>query len=150
MAVLSRRIACASLVVSVEALPDPARMPPAVLAPGSTTTRLVPSRSICLRTASLAPWPTATMAIKAATPMKTPSMVSAERIMLRQIAWMAAAMIISANPQKVLARRAAVGIGRCEREIGTPPAAGAAVFPGFGFSTSETIWPSRMVKVRSA
>ena len=125
-------------------------MPPAVLAPGSTTTRLVPSRSICLRTASLAPWPTATMAINAATPMKTPSMVNAERIMLRQIACIAAAIIISPNPQKVLARRAAAGIGRWECRNGTPPVAGSAVFPIFGFCASETIRPSRMVKVRSA
>src|ERR1035437_4741207 len=102
-------------MVSVEALPDPARMPPDVLAPGSTTTRLVPSRSICLRTASLAPWPTATMAIKAATPIKTPSMVKAERIMLRQSACMAAAMIISPKLKMGLLRRAAAGNGRCAR-----------------------------------
>ncbi len=74
------------------------------------------------------------MAISAATPMKTPSMVKAERIMLRQIACMAAAMIISAKAQKAYCcavRRpasAAVNV-----DIGTPPVAGAAVFAGFGF-----------------
>ena len=148
---LSRWIACASLVVSVEALPEPARMPPAVRAPGSTTTRLVPSRSICLRTASLAPWPTATMAIKAATPMKTPSMVKADRIMLRQIACMAAAMIITAKPQKVLVRLALATYGRCGCATGGPaPRSGSAALASLGFCTSETISPSRMVRVRSA
>ena len=126
-------------------------MPPAVRAPGSTTTRLVPSRSICLRTASLAPWPTATMAIRAATPMKTPSIVKAERIMLRQIACMAAAMIITAKLQKVLVRRAVARNGRGGCGIGGPapgaaPRGDSTATAGFGFRTSETIWPSRMVK----
>ena len=84
-------MARASATVSVEALPKPARIPPVVSAPGRMTTTLVPRLSICLRTASLAPWPTATMAISAATPMNTPSMVSAERILLRPIACAAAA-----------------------------------------------------------
>ena len=88
----------------VEALPEPARTPPELTAPGTTTSRLVPRLSICLRTASLAPWPTATMAISAATPMKTPSMVSAERVRLRPIAWIAAAAIISAKAQAAVAR----------------------------------------------
>ena len=142
-------------MVSVEALPDPARMPPDVLAPGNTTTRLVPSRSICLRTASLAPWPTATMAIKAATPMKTPSIVSAERIMLRQSACMAAAMIISPKLKMGLLRRAAVRNGRCagtaEKASSAASARGAApILAGFGLRVSETTCPSRMVNTRSA
>ena len=74
-------------------------MPPISAAPGTTTNRLVPRLSICLRTASLAPWPTAIMAISAATPMKTPSMVSAERILLRASAWVAAVRIIRARAQ---------------------------------------------------
>ena len=61
------------------------------------TTRLVPSLAISFRTASLAPWPTDTMTINAATPMKTPSIVSAERILLRQIASAAAVITIQAN-----------------------------------------------------
>ena len=43
----------------------------------------VPKLSSCFLTAALAPSPTATMAISAATPMKTPSIVSAERSLLR-------------------------------------------------------------------
>jgi len=62
---------------------------------------LVPRLSICLRTASLAPWPTATIAINAATPMNTPSIVSAERILLRASACSAAPAIISAKAAPV-------------------------------------------------
>ena len=94
------------------------------------------------------------MAIKAATPMKTPSIVKAERIMLRQMACTAAAMIIRPTPQTVPARRATAGIDRagCASDKGSPGAAAssvAATLTGFGLRTSETICPSRIVKVRS-
>src|SRR5262249_47171024 len=79
----SFRMASASATVSVEALPNPARTPLLVVAPGSTTSRLVPRLAICASTAALAPCPTATMAIRAATPMNTPRTVSAERSLLR-------------------------------------------------------------------
>ena len=45
---------------------------------------------------------TDTITIRAATPMKTPSMVSAERILLRQIASAAAVITIQANGQDAL------------------------------------------------
>jgi hypothetical protein len=59
---------------------------------------LVPRFSICLRIASLAPLPTATTMMSAPTPIYTPSMVNAERILLRPVAWAAAMRIISAKP----------------------------------------------------
>ena len=124
-------------------------------APGRMTTRLVPSLAISLRTASLAPWPTATMAINAATPMKTPSIVSADRILLRQIACAAAVSIIQANAQTrpdrsrercVLTsdgKQVALGAsGSGDRRSRSAPARRR-------FS-SEMIWPSRMVRTRSA
>ena len=65
-----------------------------LVAPGWTTTMLVPRLSSCFLTAALAPSPTATMAISAATPMKTPSMVRAERSLLRARACREAKKII--------------------------------------------------------
>ena len=47
---------------------DPARTPFVIVAPGTRSRKFVPRLSICLRTAWLAPCPTATMAISAATP----------------------------------------------------------------------------------
>ena len=76
-------MASASLTVSVEALPNPARTPLLVVAPGRTTSRLVPRLAISASTAALAPCPTATIAMSAATPMNTPRTVSAERSLLR-------------------------------------------------------------------
>ena len=90
------------------------------------------------------------MAISAATPMKTPSMVSAERIMLRRIACTAAAMIISPKLQKALGRGAAPGAARCRRRNGTGALADVASPAGFGFRLSEMTSPSRMVSTRSA
>ena len=86
--------------------------------------------------------------------MKTPSIVKAERIMLRQIACMAAAMIIRAKPHTVPAFRATAGNGRdgCASDSGSPGAAASnvgATLTGAGLRTSETICPSRIVKVRS-
>ena len=51
-------------------------------------------------TASLAPSPTATIAMSAATPMKTPSTVRAERSLFRPIACAAAARTIIVKPEK--------------------------------------------------
>src|SRR5208337_542876 len=79
-------IAIASPTVSVELVPSPARTPLAVVAPGSTTSRLVPRLFICASTDDFAPSPTATIVITAATPMKIPSIVSAARSLLRLIA----------------------------------------------------------------
>ena len=84
----------ASTTVRVDALPAPARTPPAVVAPGWTTTMFVPKLSNCFCTAALAPSPTATMAMSAATPMNTPNMVKAERSLLRARACREAETII--------------------------------------------------------
>ena len=115
----------------------------------------MPRLSICLRTASLAPWPTATMAISAATPMNTPSMVSAERILLRASAWTAAAAIIMVRmPRRPVG---APGCAVARRPAGAskavPAARAAAVAqPACGLLTcsSDMIWPSRIVTTRSA
>src|SRR5215471_6041403 len=90
-------MASASSTDSVGELPNPDRTPPAREAPGSTTTRFVPRLSICWRTDSLAPWPTATIAINAATPMSTPSIVKIDRIVLRRTAWNDDAMTMDAS-----------------------------------------------------
>ena len=57
-------------------------MPLAVVEPGRTMIRLLPTEAICSDILLLAPRPTASMVITAATPMMMPSMVSAERILL--------------------------------------------------------------------
>ena len=54
----------------------------------------VPKLSNCFFTAALAPSPTATMAMSAATPMNTPNMVKAERSLLRARACIEAEKII--------------------------------------------------------
>src|SRR4029453_13294333 len=109
-------MARASSTVSVEALPWPPRTPLDVVAPGRTTPRLVQRFSIPSSTAALAPWPTATMAISAATPMNTPSVVSTERSLLREIAWAAAARIMRAKDHEATMRTRA--------SAGGPPAPG--------------------------
>jgi hypothetical protein len=91
------RSASASSTVSTDALPDPPRAPPLVVAPGRMTTRLVPRLAICDATAWLAPCPTATIAMSAATPMKTPSMVRIDRSRLRASACAAVPRIIRPN-----------------------------------------------------
>jgi hypothetical protein len=93
-------MASASATVSVEALPNPARTPLLVVAPGRTTSRFVPRLAICASTAAFAPCPTATMAIRAATPMKTPSTVNAERSLLRASARPAATSAMRLNDQR--------------------------------------------------
>jgi hypothetical protein len=57
-------------------------MPPEVLLPGMTISRLLPILAICWEILSLAPVPTASIVITAPTPMMIPSMVKAERILL--------------------------------------------------------------------
>ena len=52
------------------------------------------------------------MAISAATPMNTPSIVSADLILLRNSAWMAAAMIIRPKDQNELGSLAGTEVGR--------------------------------------
>ena len=112
----------ASATVRVEALPAPARTPPAVVAPGWTTTMLVPRLSSCFFTAALAPSPTATMAISAATPMKTPSMVRAERSLLRASACKEAETTIDRKASAKAGRRpreaAALAALGCDRGLG--------------------------------
>ena len=82
--------------------------------------------------------------------MKTPSMVSAERILLRPIAWAAAARIIIPkvqNPGEPLDRggaRRRGGAGTVAR--GAQPATGLAL----RLRSSETISPSRIVTTRFA
>ncbi len=72
--------ASASASVRVDAVPKPPRTPEDdVLLPGDTISRLLPSASICLRTASCAPSPRPTVRITDEIPMTIPSMVSAER-----------------------------------------------------------------------
>ena len=54
-------------------------------APGRRVRRLLPRLEICAFTASVAPWPSVTMVMMAATPMKMPSTVRKARVRLRPI-----------------------------------------------------------------
>src|SRR5262249_45364384 len=82
---ISRLMASMSSTVSVLELvaPVPLRTPPTFCAPAPTKSRFVPTLAICSCTEACAPWPMLTMAITAETPMTMPSMVRAERILLR-------------------------------------------------------------------
>ncbi len=110
----------------------------------------MPRFSISFSTAAFAPWPTATMAMRAATPMNTPSMVRTARSLLRVMAWAAAASTISANahdaPRWSGAPRAA--LGRARRPAGGAGRRAAAT-PSCRTGSSETMRPSRMVTMRS-
>src|SRR5712691_958778 len=75
-------IASASLALSVVALPAPERAPPLELLPDMIVRRLVPSPDNWLLTDALAPSPSATMAMTAATPMMMPSVVRMLRPLL--------------------------------------------------------------------
>ncbi len=91
---LSRsRMAAASSRVSVFASPRPVAMfmlsPPLTKLPADTCTMLVPAVLRVRSTDARAPLPSATMAITAATPMTTPSVVSPERRRLRPSAFQA-------------------------------------------------------------
>ena len=72
--------AVASASVSVEALPNPPRMPVvAVDEPGETTSRFEPRSLISELTCPWAPSPKPTVRITAAIPIRMPSMVSPDR-----------------------------------------------------------------------
>ena len=47
--------------------------------PGDTTSKLLPSESICFLTSSWAPWPRPTVSITDETPMMMPSIVRTDR-----------------------------------------------------------------------
>src|SRR5262245_12188300 len=74
--------------------PVPVRTPPKFCDPALTKSRLVPTLAICACTDACAPCPILTIAITAATPMMTPSIVSVERILLRASARKAIRKII--------------------------------------------------------
>jgi hypothetical protein len=73
--------AATSVVVRVDAVPKPPRVPvlASVVLPGDTTNRLVPSSLIWSLIWAWAPWPRPTVRTTALMPMRMPSMVSAER-----------------------------------------------------------------------
>ena len=75
-------MALASSWVRVATAPEPSRTPLLLMLPGRTMIRLLPMLWIwsCMR--AVAPAPTPTIAITAATPMMMPSMVSAERALI--------------------------------------------------------------------
>ena len=75
-------MASASSRVRVGWEPIPILRPPDVVLPGRMMMRLLPMLEICSEIFSLAPVPTASMAMTAPTPMMIPSMVRAERILL--------------------------------------------------------------------
>ena len=94
----------------------------------------------------------ATMAMSAATPMKTPSTVRTDRSVLRAIACAAAERIISANVQEAPRRKGAdpprvPGSPRLRAPVAAGGRVGGATLPATG--PSETIRPSRMVTMRS-
>ena len=72
----------ASSVVSEVAEPAAPRTPAVVVDPGVIVSRFVPRPARRDVTPEEAPWPTATRAMTEATPMMTPSIVSAARIRL--------------------------------------------------------------------
>ena len=121
----SRLIASASSGLSVVMLPMPPRAPLAVIVPGITVRVLAPSERICACTAARAPWPIASVAITAATPITMPSTVSAARRRLRVSALSPsptrAAKLIAGlrRPARRLARRRVRRTGRpCRAEAG--------------------------------
>src|SRR5215471_15472260 len=70
----------ASSCVKLATAPEPSRTPLLLTLPGNTIIRLLPMLRICSCIRSVAPDPTPTIAITAATPMMMPSIVSAERM----------------------------------------------------------------------
>src|SRR5215469_11494371 len=75
-------MASASAAVNVTLEPAPAAAPPLRVLPGMIVSRLVPSPASWLLTDALAPSPSATMAMTAATPMMMPSVVRMLRPLL--------------------------------------------------------------------
>ncbi len=78
----SAAIAFASSSDRVWTEPVPSRIPPLVTLPDRTMMMLLPMLRICSSIRAVAPDPTATIAITAATPMMIPSMVRADRSLL--------------------------------------------------------------------
>ncbi len=141
-------IACASPTVRVELLPRPARTPLAVVAPGTTISRLVPRLLICASTDERAPSPTATIVITAATPMKIPSIVSAARSLLRLIARPAATTAMLAKVHASSTSEAASCLD--SRIAGDRFDRSSAMRTPRSLRVSEMITPSRKVTTRSA
>ena len=73
-----------SVGVSVGRLPEPKLTPLLAAAPGKMIRLLAPMLAIVFWMAVFEPWPMPVMAMTAATPMITPSAVSAERILFRR------------------------------------------------------------------
>ena len=74
-------MASASPTVRVGCVPGPILTPPDVVAPERIMSKLLPMLEICSAICVLAPVPTASMVITALTPIITPSIVRAERIL---------------------------------------------------------------------
>ncbi len=123
--------------VRLEALPEPPRTPPALDDPGNTISRLVPSEENACSTRDRAPSPIATVAITAATPMITPSVVNSDRALLR----------ISARPAS-RKRAAESSLHRLHRGHRLQFRQGLACTGVC--ATSETTRPSRMTSARDA
>ncbi len=82
----SRSRASASAGVRVSTLPAPRVTPPLEALPGMMRRLLAPMFWMVRAMAALEPSPISAMAMTAATPMTMPSVVSAERMMLRRSA----------------------------------------------------------------
>src|SRR5262245_15130524 len=89
----SARTASTSSSVIVDC-PVKMRAPDCVATPGKIIRKLVPSEEIWAWIAACEPWPTAIIAMTQATPMMMPRAVSAERILLRPIAFRATLRIV--------------------------------------------------------
>ena len=80
----SRRIASASSIFNVPALPQPVRTPLAVMLPEKIRITFSPRLAICASTCAFAPLPMPTIAMTAPTPMMMPSTVRTERSLFRR------------------------------------------------------------------
>ena len=76
-------------------VPAPPRAPPALKLPGEIVIRFVPWALIASSICAVAPEPSATIAMTAATPMIMPSMVSTVRSLLRLSALKAIRIVIN-------------------------------------------------------
>ena len=70
-------------------LPEPNETPPLEAAPGCTSRMLAPMLAIVCCSASFEPCPISIMAMTAATPIRMPSVVRADRVLLRVSAFKA-------------------------------------------------------------
>src|SRR5215472_9393446 len=96
----SRAMASTSARTRVCVFPQPMDMPPRFIEPALTKSIFDPIAAICCCTCSRAPWPKATMAITAPTPIMIPSMVRPERSLLRASA-RNASRIVARNSDKL-------------------------------------------------